>query len=259
MMPEKIRHKTYFLSDAHLGAKYINDPRRHEQRVVSLLETMGRDAEAIYLLGDILDFWFEYHHVVPKGHIRLFGTIARLTDSGVRVYWLKGNHDMWTYSYLHDELGVEIIEDSVQTTIHGKNFFLSHGDNLGKQPRPYRIMRSVFRSPFWQRVGCSLHPSWLIPFAFRWSSHNRTRRGEDIEKYLGDENEQQMQFAINYAAAHPEIDYFITGHRHVAIDRPVPDSRNARLICLGDFFRQFTYAEFDGNNNVVLKHYVSNA
>ena len=239
------RTKSYFLSDAHLGAAYIKDARAHEARIVEMLTTMGRDAEGIYLLGDILDFWFEYSDVVPRGHTRLFGTLAALTDAGVKVYWFRGNHDMWTYSYLSEELGVTIVDEELVTTIGGKTFFLSHGDGLGKLPRAFGIMRAIFRNRFCQRVGRALHPSWLLPFAFRWSSHNRTKRTGEPSRWHGIEREQQMQFAIAHSDAHPEVDYYVTGHRHVAIDLPVPGS-HARFVCLGDCFQQYTYAVFDG-------------
>lgn len=239
-----MREVSYFLSDAHIGAGYITDPGEHERRLVALLHEMEKDAEAVYLLGDILDFWFEYHHVVPKGHVRLFGQIARMTDMGIRVYWFRGNHDMWTYTYLRDELGVTVIDEDLITDIHGKRFFLSHGDNLGPQPKSYRAMRSVFRSPFWQAVGRALHPSWLMSFGFSWSSHNRLKHTPTQPEYRGDDVEPQMIFATEFSAEHPDIDYFVMGHNHVAVIRPVPMSEHAQYVCLGDFFTLFTFGRF---------------
>ena len=218
-----------------------------------MLRMMGRDAQAIYLLGDMLDFWFEYKYVVPKGHLRFFAELTRLVDSGVKVYWFKGNHDMWTMDYLSKEVGVEVVDESMTVRINGRTFYLNHGDGLGKLPMGFRIVRKIFRNSFCQRLGRALHPSWLMSFGFKWSSHNRCKRGQDIETYQGDENEQQMQYAIQYCREHPETDFFINGHRHVTADVPIPGS-HARLICLGDCFRQFTYAVFDGNT-LALKHY----
>lgn len=242
---------TYFLSDAHIGAGYIPDPQKHEQQLVALLQTMEQDADAVYLLGDILDFWFEYRHVVPKGHIRLFGQLARMADKGITIYWFKGNHDMWTYSYLSDELGVNVIEEELITDIYGKKIFLSHGDNLGPQPRSYQLMRRVFRSPFWQAVGRALHPSWLMSFGFSWSKHNRLKHSPVPPTYRGDNTEPQMIFAREFVKTHPDIDFVVTGHNHVAVIRDIPGS-NAKYICLGDFFSLFTYGRYTPNGNFTI-------
>lgn len=89
------RRLTYFISDIHLGAGYITDPRSHEMRVVRWLENVVRhDAAALYLLGDVMDFWWEYRTVAPRGFTRFLGTLSRLADSGVKITWLKGNHDI---------------------------------------------------------------------------------------------------------------------------------------------------------------------
>lgn len=208
---------------------------------------MAKDAEAIYLLGDILDFWFEYSTVVPRGFVRLFGTIAAITDSGVKVYWFKGNHDMWTKTYLRDELGVTIIDEDMTATICGKNLYMSHGDNLGRQPLPYRMMRAIFRNEFCRRLGTYIHPGAMVRFAHSWSSHNRLKRSNSVETYRGDDREPAMIFARQYVKEHHDTDYIVCGHLHIVLDRPVPNS-HARLVCLGDCFSQWTYGVFDGKD-----------
>lgn len=253
------RTAAYFVSDAHLGARYIVGARAHEERLVSLLQSMEADAEAVFLVGDILDFWFEYRHVVPKGFTRLFGQLARMTDAGIRVFWFRGNHDMWTYTYLQEELGVTVVDEQLETDIFGRRFFISHGDNLGPQPRSYRLMRAIFRSPFWQAVGRAFHPSWLMSFGFAWSSHNRLRRqqqGPEESVTVQPDNTYstapQMLFAEEYARRHPDIDFFVTGHSHCAVMEPVPGSDHATFICLGDFFRLFTYGRFTADSGFSL-------
>lgn len=239
------RKRTYFLSDAHLGATYIADPRAHEARVTAMLEAMGRDAKAIYLMGDMIDFWFEYRTVVPRGYVRFFAALARLTDSGVKVYWFKGNHDMWTTDYLEKELGVEVVDESAVHEIDGKKFFLSHGDGLGKLPAGFRFIRKIFRNEFARRVGAMIHPRWMMAFAHGWSAHNRLKRTPEVDRWQGDDREPQMVFAREYAKEHGDIDFFVTGHRHVSVDRPVEGSK-ARFICLGECFQKFSYGVFDG-------------
>lgn len=251
------RTKTYFLSDSHLGAAYIQDPRAHEQRVVSMLRMMQKDAHSIYLLGDMLDFWFEYRNVVPKGFIRFMGAIADLTDAGIKVYWFRGNHDMWTQGYLHNELGVEVVDGVLEQHIDGKIFVLSHGDGVGPIPQPFRSLRKIFRNETARRMGASLHPRWLLGFGLRWSAHNRASHYTGPVTYKGDDIEPQMIFARQYASQHPEVDYFIMGHRHLVTDRPVPGS-HARFLCIGECYEMFTYAVFDGKD-VQIEHFDSKA
>ena len=90
----------YFVSDAHFGSRLVKNPREHEMRLVNWLDKVKSDAEAIYMLGDMFDFWFEYKAVMPKGFVRFLGKMAELTDSGIEIYCFTGNHDFWTFGYL---------------------------------------------------------------------------------------------------------------------------------------------------------------
>lgn len=233
--------KTYFLSDFHLGAKYIDNPRKQEQRIVSFLESIRNDAKEIYLLGDILDYWFEYRYVVPKGYVRFFGKIAELADSGIKIYWFIGNHDIWIFDYLPSELGVEIVDGSQIKQIDGKTFFIAHGDGLGDESRSFRMLRAFFRNRFCQRLYAGIHPRWTVPFALNWSRSNRVN-GED--RPFGSD-EPLQRFVTNYKEDQ-KIDYFVFGHRHVAVDKSI--GNNSRLIILGDWIKLYSYAVYDGND-----------
>ena len=233
--------KTYSLSDFHLGAKYIDNPRKQEQRIVSFLESIRNDAKEIYLLGDILDYWFEYRYVVPKGYVRFFGKIAELADSGIKIYWFIGNHDIWIFDYLPSELGVEIVDGSQIKQIDGKTFFIAHGDGLGDESRSFRMLRAFFRNRFCQRLYAGIHPRWTVPFALNWSRSNRVN-GED--RPFGCD-EPLQRFVTNYKEDQ-KIDYFVFGHRHVAVDKSI--GNNSRLIILGDWIKLYSYAVYDGND-----------
>lgn len=233
--------KTYFLSDFHLGAKYIDNPRKQEQRIVSFLESIRNDAKEIYLLGDILDYWFEYRYVVPKGYVRFFGKIAELADSGIKIYWFIGNHDIWIFDYLPSELGVEIVDGSQIKQIDGKTFFIAHGDGLGDESRSFRMLRAFFRNRFCQRLYAGIHPRWTVPFALNWSRSNRVN-GED--RPFGCD-EPLQRFVTNYKEDQ-KIDYFVFGHRHVAVNKSI--GNNSRLIILGDWIKLYSYAVYDGND-----------
>lgn len=238
------RANTYFLSDFHLGARYFEEPRETERRVVDFLDSIKGDAKEVYLLGDILDYWFEYRYVVPRGFMRFFGKIAELTDLGVKVYWFIGNHDIWIFDYLPNELGVEVIDGEVTKEIDGKVFFLAHGDGVGKQPRSFRMLRSLFRNRFCQKLYSAIHPRWTIPFALSWS--NSSRKGDDeYPEYKGEENEFLEIFANDYLKSH-KVDYFVFGHRHIMLDKKLQGG--ATLVVLGDWLHYCSYAVWDGNN-----------
>lgn len=208
-----------------------------------------RQASALYILGDAIDYWYEYRTVVPRGFVRFFAAIASLTDAGTPVYWLKGNHDIWIFDYLPREIGVKVIDGPLHTRILGHTFYLEHGD-LSGEPRPsYRRMQRIFRNPTAQRLFAAIHPRWTVGFAHRWSSHSR-RNGKEASDRLSD-NDQLITFAKNYLAMHPDTEYFVFGHRHVVVDTDI--APGCRLVILGEGFRLMTYGVFDGNSFEIHK------
>ena len=134
--------KTYFISDLHLGAGYISDGRAHQQRVVRFLDSIADDADELIMLGDVLDYWYEYRTVVPRGFTRFFGALARLADRGVKITWFLGNHDIWLFDYLRDEIGMRVVDGSEVREIYGRKFYMAHGDGVGRLPASFRTQRA---------------------------------------------------------------------------------------------------------------------
>lgn len=198
------------------------------------------ETEAVYLLGDVWDFWYEYRDVVPKGYVRVFAALQDLMDAGVKVYFFQGNHDIWTYSYF-EELGMRRCVQPYVTDIGGKAFCLGHGDGLGPGDRGYKFLRSVFHNRFLQACFSTLHP-WI---AFRlgngWS--RRSRLGKSIGYDFKGESEPLYRFceAFNAAQAAP-VDFFVFGHYHCAVDLPVGP---ARLLVLRDWIMTSNWLVFD--------------
>lgn len=245
------RDKIYFISDMHLGATYLGDPLEYERRVVRWLDSIADDAAELYMLGDVLDYWYEYRYVVPRGFTRFFGAVARLADSGVKVTWFIGNHDIWISDYIPRELGVRVVDGYEVVELGSKRFFLSHGDGLGRLPRGFRFIRSMFRNRVCQRLFSAIHPRWTVPLAHRWSSSSRDYSGE-VPVFSGRDDEPFINFAREYLASHPGIDYFILGHHHIVLDYPL--SETSRLIILGDWIHHFSYAVYDGHD-VELRYF----
>ncbi|MDY3933010.1 MAG: UDP-2,3-diacylglucosamine diphosphatase [Muribaculaceae bacterium] len=238
-----MRNKVYFISDLHLGARYIADAQAHEKRVVAWLESIRDHASALYLLGDILDYWYEYRYVVPKGHVRFLGVLARLVDAGVKVYWFLGNHDIWLFSYMQSEIGIEVVDGSRVVELSGKRFFLEHGDGVGHKSAGFRFIRALFRNRLAQKLFSAVHPRWTVPFAFAWSSSSRNGYGgnADIEACVQRHLVHLREFAESYPG---EIDYFVFGHLHCIVDERL--ARGSQFVVLGDGISHFSYCEFDG-------------
>ena len=242
--------KTYFLSDLHLGAPYFPDSHEAEKRVVAFLDSIKNDADAIYLLGDVLDYWYEYRYVVPRGFVRFFGKLAELSDSGIKITWLIGNHDIWIFDYLPNELGIRVVDGTLTEKIHGKTVFMNHGDGVGKLPAGFRFIRSVFRNKICQRAFSAIHPRWTVPFAYNWSRHSRKTgegRGVPDTKLLAG----LCNFAKEYHMDHPEVDFFMFGHVHVLSREEIDDG--CEIIVLGEWIRTFSYAVLDENGLKLLK------
>lgn len=241
-----MRDLTYFISDLHLGARYIRDPKAHERLVVEFLHSIAPRARRLFLLGDVLDYWWEYKTVVPRGYTRFFGALAELADAGVEITWFKGNHDIWIFDYLPVEIGFTLRDGAMITEIDGKKFFLEHGDGVGDLPRSFKMLRSLFRCTTAQRLYSLLPPRLTIGFARRWSSHSRKAGGYAPAPENPEEN-SLVRFARDYNRRNPgeNIDYFVFGHQHIMLDTPVPPS--SRVVILGDWISRFSYAVFDGH------------
>ena len=245
--------KVLFLSDLHLGANYIADSRAHENRVVDFLRHEGSDADHIYLLGDVLDYWYEYRTVVPRGFVRFFGELARLADSGVKITWMTGNHDIWLFDYLRDEIGMEVIDAPfIIREIGGQRFLLAHGDRIGRTSAGFRFICTLFRNRVCQRMFSAVHPGLTVGFAKRWS-HSSRLSGTETEEQRSHHIDHILTDANAIAAANPGVEHIVHGHHHIAMTTPL-DRGNTDLTVLGDWITQDTYAEFDGTK-LELKRY----
>lgn len=246
----------YFISDAHLGSRAIQHQRTHERRLVNFLDAIKHKAEAVYMLGDMFDFWFEYKEVVPKGFTRFLGKVSELTDLGVEVHYFCGNHDLWCGDYLTKECGVILHKEEYACEIMGKEFFMAHGDGLGLKAKDWKtkMLFTCFHSRTLRRIAQALPSGWFVNMGKEWAKHSRKKRrnGKEIP-FRGEEKEELVRFAKSYLTTHPTINYFIFGHRHIQHDMRL--DTNSRLVMLGEWISLFTYAVFDGEN-LYLENFV---
>ncbi len=237
--------KIYFASDVHLGAPSIKDGRKHEKIFVDWLDSIKDDAKALYLLGDIFDFWFEYRHVVPRGFSRFLGKICEFTDKGIPVHFFTGNHDIWVFDYLPKETGMIIHRDPYKVEFDNQKFYLAHGDGLGPYDKSYNTLKKVFTSKLLQWMFARLHPNFGVGFARKWSKQSRLKNeNSEKSKFLGEEKEWLMLHAKDELEKE-HFDYFIFGHRHLALHQSFTD--NSQFIYLGDWVNHRSYGVWDGS------------
>lgn len=234
----------YFASDFHLGVPSHSESRKREDTIVRWLDHIKTNANEIYLVGDIFDFWFEYSSVIPKGFIRLQGKLAELSDAGILIHFFTGNHDMWMFDYFEKELGINIYREPITRTFNNKQFYIGHGDALGPGDYSYKFLKQFFASKLCQWLFARIHPNFSFWVANNWSRKSRISSNKK-EEFLGNENEWLAIYAKEVLQKE-HFDYFVFGHRHLPLDIQLSDK--SRYINLGEWMNYRSYAVFDGED-----------
>ena len=237
--------KIYFASDSHLGAPNFEESLIREKKFVLWLDAIKKDADAVFLVGDIFDFWFEYKEVVPKGFTRTLGKLAEISDSGIPIHFFAGNHDMWLKNYFEKELNLNVYKASKVFVINDKKFFVGHGDGLGPGDKSYKRMKKIFRNSFFNWCFRCMHPDWGIKLGKYLSNKNRIKSSLEDLKFNGEESEWLTQYCRE-KLKDERYDFFVFGHRHIPLE--IELNSNSKYINLGDWVTHFSYAVFDGNS-----------
>ena len=235
--------QVYFLSDFHLGAPNGSASLQREKLIVQFLSEVKHKTAALFIVGDMFDFWYEYKKVVPRGYVRLLGKLAEFTDAGIPVHFFVGNHDMWMRDYLQTELSIPVYFEPKEFTFNHKTFYIGHGDGLGPGDGGYKALKKVFRNPVCQWLFGLVPPQIGIGLADYFSRKSRAKTGTSEEVFLGEEAEWLIIYCKE-VLAQKKVDYFVFGHRHLPIDYRL--TGESRYINLGDWITYFTYAVFDG-------------
>jgi len=252
--------KIFFLSDFHLGAPDAAKSLEREKLIVQFLDEIKDQAQAIFIVGDMFDFWYEYRRVVPKGYIRLLGKLAELSDAGINMHFFAGNHDMWMRDYFQKEMKIPVYYEATEFERAGKKFLIGHGDGLGPGDHGYKRLKKVFRNPVCKWLFGILPPVAGMGLANYLSRRSRVQTGASEEVFFGEDSEWLIIYSKE-VLKQKDIDYFIFGHRHLPIDFRLTEqgvgNREARYINLGDWISFYTYAVFDGNE-LTLKSFKRN-
>ncbi|MDO4224956.1 MAG: UDP-2,3-diacylglucosamine diphosphatase [Bergeyella zoohelcum] len=244
--------RVYFASDQHFGVPTPQKSKEREQRFIHWLDEIKNDAQVLFLMGDLFDFWHEWKYVIPKGYVRVLGKLAELKDSGVEVYFFVGNHDLWMTDYFETELGIPVFYEKQWAEIGGKKFLLAHGDGLGPGDKGYKRMKKIFTNPLAQWLFRNLlHPDWAMKVALYLSQKNKMISGEEDKAFLGEDKEFLIVYSKEKLKTN-RVDYFVYGHRHLPMVLDLGQS--SQYVNLGDWISYFTYAVFDGET-MALQHY----
>ena len=239
------KNKIYFASDFHLGSPNIKQSHKREKLIVKWLHEISKDAKAIYLIGDVFDFWYEYKYVVPKGSVRLLGTLANLVDNGIEIHFLKGNHDLWMKEYLNREIGIIIHDKNIVINEQGKKILLAHGDGLGDGDIFYKFLKKIFTSTFCQWIFTRLHPNLSFKIAHTWSKKSRNKENPNLNK------KNLLEYCQKQQKIKP-VNYYIFGHIHHPLLLEI--DKDAKYINTGDWIKHYTYAVLN-NKKITLEKY----
>jgi len=242
---------TFFASDFHLGVDARTSSRDRERAIVAWLDHCAAEgADAIYLVGDLFEFWFEWGRAVPRGYVRFLGKLAELTDAGIPIHVFTGNHDMWMQDYLVEETGVTLHHRPVVHTIYGKRVLIGHGDGLGPGDTGYKRLKKVINAPWAKWLYARLHPNLSVRLAMFFSSKSRESQGPEDE-FLGPQREWLVAYSERKTAQDPELRYCIFGHRHLPIDYELSDG-TSRYINLGEWLFYQSYLRMDASQASLL-------
>ncbi|MTB53349.1 UDP-2,3-diacylglucosamine diphosphatase [Lewinella sp. W8] len=233
----------YFASDFHLGVDARQTTREREARIVAWLEHCAHDAEAIYLVGDLFEFWFEWKHVIPRGYVRFLGALARLADRGIELHIFTGNHDMWMEDYFMQELGATLHRSPIRTRLLGHELLIGHGDGLGPGDYGYKRLKKLLAAGWSRWLFARLHPNFAMATALFFSGKSRSSQPPETE-FLGPDKEWLVAYSERKLAQDPSLDYLIFGHRHLPIDYRLSNDRS-RYVNLGEWLHYDSYARLD--------------
>ena len=242
--------KVYFASDFHLGTPDPQSSLKREKKITRWLDMSANDAAAIFLLGDIFDFWFEYKKVVPKGFVRFQGKLAEIADRGIPVYIFTGNHDLWMFDYFTEELGITVFSEPQELVVNETKFLIGHGDGLGPGDGKYKKLKKLFTNRLAQRSFAFLHPRIGVGLAHHWSRQSRLANTKFEDQFYGDDEHLLIYCKAVEEQAHH--DYYIFGHRHLVLDMEV--SPNSRYLNSGDWVNNTNYIVFDGKTCQMVEY-----
>jgi UDP-2,3-diacylglucosamine hydrolase len=231
----------YFISDIHLMLKNTEHENEKLKRLSSFFRHVRETGGTLFIVGDLFDFYFEYPHVIPKVYFSFYSEVYYLKQKGIEIHYILGNHDYWVLDFIQDTITNKTYFDDIQFELKGKKFYITHGDGLLSQDKGYRMVKKILRNRFFIWCFRWLHPTLGYRFG-NWVS-SRSRHYEHSKEYNRRVLEELSQIAEN--RLNSNIDYFLCGHYHQAVEKNLS---NGKLVVLGDWIRFNSYGFFDGES-----------
>ncbi|MBM3162968.1 MAG: UDP-2,3-diacylglucosamine diphosphatase [Chlorobi bacterium] len=226
-MTERQTGSIYFISDIHFGLQGEAEERLKLEKLEQLFGLIKRDGRSLYMLGDMLDYWMEFRHVIPKGFSRVLCLLHDLVHSGVEVVYVAGNHDFHLGTFFKHELGLDARYGLNSFEYAGRKFLYAHGDGLGRGDTGYKLFSRFVRNRFSLGLFTAFHSDLAVALMKKLSYLSRHHKPVDIPR----ESNRLLNFAESIAAER-EFDYFVCGHNHVQGVYPLSNGL-CRYINLG--------------------------
>jgi len=239
----------YFASDFHLGLDMpFQSSADRERMIVDWMTSIQHDCEALYLVGDIFDYWFEYKSYVPNDYQVFINKIKEFKEKNIPVYFFTGNHDVWMFSYFQNEFNIPVYTEALSITLKGKKFFLAHGDGLGPGDRVYKMMKPILRNKMAQKMYALIPPKTGLSIMKYFSQ--KGRKQYKPVPYLHHKRERLIYFCED-KLKEEYFDYFLMGHRHLPIEYRLAN-RKSKYYNLGEWLLFRSYAKYDGSKLELL-------
>ncbi|WP_342265747.1 UDP-2,3-diacylglucosamine diphosphatase [Cardinium endosymbiont of Philonthus spinipes] len=244
---QKLEQKIFFISDLHLPLRPsgVAISPQLEDKVLDWLDYIQPQAQALFLLGDIFDFWFEYKHLVPKGAIRFQAKLWEFYKAGIAVYFFLGNHDGWAIDYLTQECGVQLFREPASITIADKRFLVGHGDTFHATIR-YTLLRRLYHSSWLQSFVRALPPDWVYNRVYRYLAKKKRTNPSFLQ-----EKDRIFHYCKDKIEPFNHHEFYIFGHTHCPYIKAL--NHSSSYCNLGDWLFHDTYACFDGVTLSLLK------
>ncbi len=227
----------YFIADAHLGQGSPESSRERECDLLAFFDRVGSERAALYVNGDLFDFWFEYAHAMPKRFVRVLHGLGELRRAGLPVTYVGGNHDFWIGEYLAREMDVSFTDLPCPLAIQGRRILLAHGDGMGPGDHGYKLLKHVLRNRVARALFRWIHPDLGIPIATAASHGSRHHAPRPTR------SEEEIVEKIARPCFREGYDAVVLGHFHLPVHRRDPDGE---LLVLGDWLKRRSYARLEG-------------
>jgi UDP-2,3-diacylglucosamine hydrolase len=238
-----VNYKYFFISDIHLGLKNREEEKQKEDLLVKFLQFAKVNCDELFILGDLFDYWFEYKRVYQKGFFRTLAALKEMTDSGVKIHYIIGNHDFMHRDFFEKEIGANLYENDIITVLNESKFYLAHGDGLVKKDLGYKILKKILRNKFIQRMYSIIHPDLGIALASRTSKSSRDYTSKK------DFGEGDGLFSFAKEKIDEGFDYVLLGHLH---RRSLKQHKNGFYINLGSWLDAPCYGVYNNNKFEII-------